>query len=152
MFGKLTKRLDPDEIVTLVVAGLWMWAGWSTWNDLTGKPKNAPHLMIPGEWRSILWWATAVFAVWGLRLPRRCKLRRFSIAFLALMPSVRLFSYTASWVFSWEIIDRLIPDTVLSGDQNAWASIWVYLALDFMVLLLAKSPWSWGYLHRSKGK
>ena len=142
----IRRHADPDELLTVIIAVAWLWAGWSTWHDLIGHPRDAPHLRIAGHVRAVLWWASAAAALVGLRLPRTCGARKWSAAALGLMPTVRLGSYTASWAASWSFVDPLIPNDVMVGDPNAWGSLWIYVLLDVLVAARILAPWSWSYL------
>ena len=61
------------------------------------------------------------------------------------MFNLRLGSYLASWMASWEWIDRFLPDDIMQGDPRALGSMWIYVAL---VLCLMLAPWSWSYLDK----
>ena len=142
----IRRHLDPDEILTLIIAGAWIYAGVSTWHDLIGHPRDAPHLRIPGQIRASMWIGTAVLSLVALRLSRVCGLRRFSAIALGLTPTVRLASYLFSWVASWPIVDAVLDDRAIVGDPRAWGSLWIYVALDALVLARVLAPWSWRYL------
>lgn len=145
----IRKHVDPDELLTILVCAGWMWAGASTWADLIGKPRDAPHLRIPGEVRAVVWWVTAAAPLLTLRLSRTCALRRSALVGLLIMPTVRLTSYVFSWVASWELVDGFIPDRWIIGDSHAWGSLWIYMVLDVLVVCTILAPWSWVYLDRS---
>lgn len=154
MIAWLRRHADPDECLVIIIAIGCVWAGWATWHDILGKPRDAPHLRIPGTWRSFIWWGCALVGLVALRFPRGCWARRWAHSFLGIgfMISFRLGSYLASWVCSWDWVDALIPDETIKGDPLAWGSMWLYYIGEVAVLCLMLAPWSWDYLNAAHGR
>lgn len=150
MIRWIRSHADPDECLAILLAGICLWAGWATWNDIIGKPKDAPHLRIHGEVRAFMWWGCAFVSLAALRLPRTCRTRRWAHGFLGVgfMINLRLGSYLASWVASWGWIDNVLPDDIMQGDPRAVGSMWIYVGLDVLVMCLMLAPWSWSYLDK----
>lgn len=150
MIQWIRRHADPDECLVILLAILCVWAGWSTWNDLGGRPKDAPHLRIPGEARAFMWWGCAALGLLALRMRRGCWVRRWAHSFMGMgfMVSLRLVSYTTSWVLSWEWVDRFIPDKLVEGDPHAWGSIWLYLWAEVGLIALMFAPYDWSYLNQ----
>lgn len=141
-------RVGPSGALLLALGFLWVWAGVATWNDLIGRPRDAPHLMFDGHIRSAIWIGTGLLAIYAHLV--RSNLRALANGLLFIMPTVRLVSYAFSWVISFELVDGFVPDRVLEGDPNAYGSMWIYLAIDLLVLCSMWAPRTWEALRAAQ--
>lgn len=123
---------------------LWSWCGISVWNDFGARLNDAPHLLIPGELRWVVWLFTGGLAIYAHN--KGWKLRRLATPLLFLMPTVRFCSYVTSWLLSTEILDFAVPDYILEGDPRAWGNVWLYPVLDLLVLCALWAPRRWSAL------
>jgi len=152
MFNWVRRRVDPDELMAIVLIGVCAWRAVAAWNDLVGKPRDAPHLHLDPHFRAILWMVCALISLIGLRIPRGSKLRFWAHSPMGagLMFSFVLASYTASWVVSWPAVDWVFDDELIKGDPNAWGSMPYYFLGMMWALAITVAPWDWNYLRRSR--
>lgn len=141
-FMRFMERIGPCGLAMLACVLLWVLCGIGTWRGYAGRPSDAPHPLIPAPVRGAVWIATGLFALVGVRWR---DMRPICLGLLTLMPTVRVVSYTWSWVMSWGVwswvsswpiwqwgpIDRIVPDGDLyRGSPAGW-----YLAVHPLVML-----------------
>lgn len=151
MIRWISRRVDPDELMTIIFSMVCFWRCSAAWCDLVGKPTDAPHLHIPPHWRAVLWFACGAIGLLALRVPRRCKLREWALSpsGMGAMFTFVLSSYLASWFVSWPFIDPLIDDDIFVGDPHAWGSMPYYLLGVLWCLAVQLAPRDWSYLYRT---
>lgn len=132
------RHLSPRGLSIVVLGLLWIPLGIGTLHGLSGKPDNAPHLHIPAEIRGIAWILTGLFAIAiGMRGKRH--LHRYALAALAVMPTVRALSYSASWAM-WLL--------GVGGSPAGYYTSAPWWAFMQSVLMASYAPTTWGYLRR----
>ncbi|WP_337124123.1 hypothetical protein, partial [Staphylococcus aureus] len=89
---------------------IWIQVGIGTIQGYSGKPADAPHLLISGDIRGSIWILCAVIAFF-LALKKTTEAHRWAIIALAFMPVVRLVSYLLSWVLYLDIVGGAFDKT-----------------------------------------
>lgn len=150
MIGWIRRHADPDELLVIIYAAVCLWRAAATWQDLVGKPRDAPHLQIAPHDRAWMWVACALVGTVGLLVPRGSRFRFWAHSPMGagFMFSFVLASYTASWVTSWPIVDAILDDEIIKGDPHAWGSMPYYLLGLGWAIVLMLAPWDWTFLDR----
>ena len=92
------RQLGYRGSVLLTFGAVWILLGMSISEDRIVE--GVPHLLIPGEIRTILWVTTGVLAILAAWRPPGFN-DAFGWAALYLMPAVRTISYAIAWSDSW---------------------------------------------------
>lgn len=124
-------RILRARLWLIPCALIWIPMGIGTMNGLAGKPRDAPHLLIPQDIRGWVWIVTGLAALVVLVADRRRSERgtRVAAALLLIMPLVRALSYSLAGVYA---ITDLDGDGGLDGSPSAY-----YTCLPWWIISLA---------------
>lgn len=124
-------RILRARLWLIPCALIWIPMGIGTMNGLAGKPRDAPHLLIPQDIRGWVCIVTGLAALVVLLADRHRSERgtRVAAALLLIMPLVRALSYSLAGVYA---ITDLDGDGGLSGSPDAY-----YTCLPWWIISLA---------------
>ena len=124
-------RILRARLWLIPCALIWIPMGIGTMNGLAGKPRDAPHLLIPQDLRGWVWIVTGLAALVVLVADRHRSERgtRVAAALLLIMPLVRALSYSLAGVYA---ITDLDGDGGLDGSPDAY-----YTCLPWWIISLA---------------
>lgn len=124
-------RILRARLWLIPCALIWIPMGIGTMNGLAGKPRDAPHLLIPQDIRGWVWIVTGLAALVVLVADRHRSERgtRVAAALLLIMPIVRALSYSIAGVYA---ITDLDGDGGLDGSPDAY-----YTCLPWWIISLA---------------
>lgn len=124
-------RILRARLWLLPCALIWIPMGIGTMHGLAGKPRDAPHLLLPQDLRGWVWIVTGLAALVVLVADRHRSERgtRVAAALLLIMPLVRALSYSLAGVYA---ITDLDGDGGLDGSPDAY-----YTCLPWWIISLA---------------
>ena len=124
-------RILRARLWLIPCALFWIPMGIGTMHGLAGKPRDAPHLLIPQDLRGWAWIVTGVVALVVLVADRHRSERgtRVAAALLLIMPLVQALSYSLAGVYA---ITDLDGDGGLDGSPDAY-----YTCLSWWTISLA---------------
>lgn len=139
---KLFDWLGPRGSLLVFCGIIWIQTGIGTMQGYAGQPTDAPHLLVPGLIRGLVWVVAGVLAI-VLAPTRSIKYHKFSITMLGIMPVVQALSYLLSWVVSWSLFQAIFPTFPLAGYPRAeyTSTFWQAEFLLVVVLMLAPATW-----------
>lgn len=148
--------LGPRGSAILLCAVIWIQVGVGTIQGYSGKPSDAPHLLLSGDIRGVLWITFAVIAVFlacsaahPRHAGRRKPLYRYALVSLAVMPVVRLISYGLSWVLSLDVVGDILNDSPgFQGSQAAAYGTTSWQVQCLLIVVIGWFPASWEALNR----
>lgn len=125
-------RILRARLWLIPCALIWIPMGIGTMNGLAGKPRDAPHLLIPQDLRGWAWIVTGLAALVVLVADRHRSERgtRVAAALLLIMPLVRALSYSIAGLYA--IVDLDGDGEGLSGSPYAY-----YTCLPWWIISLA---------------
>lgn len=132
------RRLGPRGSAIVLTAIIFIQVGIGTVQGYSGKPNDAPHLLVSGEYRGSAWIFFALAAVL-LAFRRRRKSDAVAIVLLSVMPVVRLISYSLSWFLSLDIVGDYLQNT--PGLQGSPAAGYGTTSWQSQILLLIMIMW-----------
>ena len=129
-------RILRARLWLLPCALIWIPMGIGTMNGLAGKPRDAPHLLIPQDLRGWVWIVTGLAALVVLVADRHHSERgtRVAAALLLIMPLVRALSYSLAGVYA---ITDLDGDGGLDGSPDAYYTCLPWWAISLAILTQA---------------
>lgn len=129
-------RILRARLWLLPCALLWIPVGIGTMHGLAGKPRDAPHLLIPQDLRGWAWIVTGLAALVVLVADRRRSERgtRVAAALLLVMPLVRALSYSLAGVYA---ITDLDGDGGLDGSPDAYYTCLPWWSISLAILTQA---------------
>lgn len=129
-------RILRARLWLLPCALIWIPMGIGTMNGLAGKPRDAPHLLIPQDLRGWVWIVTGLAALVVLLADRHRSERgtRVAAAVLLIMPLVRALSYSLAGVYA--VVD-LDGDGGLNGSPDAYYTCLPWWAISLAILTQA---------------
>ena len=129
-------RILRARLWLLPCALIWIPMGIGTMNGLAGKPRDAPHLLIPQDLRGWVWIVTGLAALVVLVADRHRSERgtRVAAALLLIMPLVRALSYSLAGVYA---ITDLDGDGGLDGSPDAYYTCLPWWAISLAILTQA---------------
>lgn len=130
-------RILRARLWLIPCALIWIPMGIGTMNGLAGKPRDAPHLLIPQDLRGWAWIVTGLAALVVLVADRErteCA-TRVAAALLLIMPLVRAVSYSIAGVYS--IVDLDGVGVGLDGSRDAYYTADPWWALSLAILTQA---------------
>lgn len=129
-------RILRARLWLLPCALIWVPMGIGTMNGLAGKPRDAPHLLIPQDLRGWVWIVTGLAALVVLVADRHHSERgtRVAAALLLIMPLVRALSYSLAGVYA---ITDLDGDGGLGGSPDAYYTCLPWWSLSLAILTQA---------------
>lgn len=133
----ILRCLGPRGTLIALAAPGWITLGIGTVAGFSGKPQDAPHLLIPEDIRGWALWIVPGLLALALVAARREQPQRLAVALLSLGPMVRAFSYSWAW-WAW-----LLSDDGASSGFYAAAAWWLLLLL---VTCMVYAPDTWHYL------
>ena len=124
-------RILRARLWLIPCALIWIPMGIGTMNGLAGKPRDAPHLLIPQDIRGWVWIVTGLAALVVLVADRHHSEHgtRVAAALLLIMPLMRALSYSLAGVYA---ITDLDGDGGLDGSPYAY-----YTCLPWWIISLA---------------
>lgn len=124
-------RILRARLWLIPCALIWIPMGIGTMHGLAGKPRDAPHLLIPQDIRGWAWIVTGLAALVVLVADRHRSEHgtRAAAALLLIMPLVRALSYSLAGVCA---ITDLDGDGGLDGSPDAY-----YTCLPWWIISLA---------------
>ena len=129
-------RILRARLWLIPCALLWIPAGIGTMHGLAGKPRDAPHLLIPQDLRGWVWIVTGLAALVVLVADRHRSERgtRVAAALLLIMPLVRALSYSLAGVYA--IVD-LDGNGGLNGSPSAYYTCLPWWTISLAILTQA---------------
>ena len=129
-------RILRARLWLLPCALIWIPMGIGTMNGLAGKPRDAPHLLIPQDLRGWVWIVTGLAALVVLVADRHHSERgtRVAAALLLIMPLVRALSYSIAGVYA---ITDLDGDGGLNGSPDAYYTCLPWWTISLAILTQA---------------
>ena len=129
-------RILRARLWLLPCALIWIPMGIGTMNGLAGKPRDAPHLLIPQDLRGWVWIVTGLAALVVLVADRHRSERgtRVAAAVLLIMPLVRALSYSIAGVYA---ITDLDGDGGLNGSPDAYYTCLPWWTISLAILTQA---------------
>ena len=129
-------RILRARLWLIPCALIWIPMGIGTMNGLAGKPRDAPHLLIPQDLRGWVCIATGLAALVVLVADRHHSERgtRVAAALLLIMPLVRALSYSLAGVYA---ITDLDGDGGLNGSPSAYYTCLPWWAISLAILTQA---------------
>ena len=129
-------RILRARLWLLPCALIWIPMGIGTMNGLAGKPRDAPHLLIPQDLRGWVWIVTGLAALVVLVADRHHSERgtRVAAALLLIMPLVRALSYSLAGVYA---ITDLDGDGGLDGSPDAYYTCLPWWTISLAILTQA---------------
>ena len=129
-------RILRARLWLIPCALIWIPMGIGTMNGLAGKPRDAPHLLIPQDLRGWVWIVTGLAALVVLVADRHHSERgtRVAAALLLIMPLVRALSYSLAGVYA---ITDLDGDGGLDGSPDAYYTCLPWWAISLAILTQA---------------
>ena len=129
-------RILRARLWLIPCALIWIPMGIGTMNGLAGKPRDAPHLLIPQDIRGWVWIVTGLAALVVLVADRHRSERgtRVAAALLLIMPLVRALSYSLAGVYA--IVD-LDGDGGLDGSPSAYYTCLPWWTISLAILTQA---------------
>lgn len=129
-------RILRARLWLLPCALIWIPMGIGTMNGLAGKPRDAPHLLIPQDIRGWVWIVTGLAALVVLVADRHRSERgtRVAAAVLLIMPLVRALSYSLAGVYA--VVD-LDGDGGLNGSPDAYYTCLPWWTISLAILTQA---------------
>ena len=129
-------RILRARLWLLPCALIWIPMGIGTMNGLAGKPRDAPHLLIPQDLRGWALIVTGVVALVVLVADRHRSERgtRVAAALLLIMPLVRALSYSIAGVYA--IVD-LDGNGGLDGSPGAYYTCLPWWTISLAILTQA---------------
>lgn len=124
-------RILRARLWLIPCALIWIPMGIGTMNGLAGKPRDAPHLLIPQDIRGWVWIVTGLAALVVLVADRHRSEHgtRVAAALLLIMPLARALSYSLAGVY---VIVDLDGNGGLNGSPGAY-----YTCLPWWIISLA---------------
>lgn len=137
------QRLGPRAFAIVLCAFMWCQIGIGTLQGYSGKPADAPHLLVDGNIRGAAWILTAVLAL-ILALRKNSDAHRTAIVLLTIMPTVRLVSYFISWVLSLDIVGDVFAETQgLQGSPSALYGTAIWQSMLVLLMFVMFLPLEW---------
>ena len=129
-------RILRARLWLIPCALIWIPMGIGTMNGLAGKPRDAPHLLIPQDLRGWVWIVTGLAALVVLVADRHRSERgtRVAAALLLIMPLVRALSYSLAGVYA---ITDLDGDGGLDGSPDAYYTCLPWWSISLAILTQA---------------
>jgi len=129
-------RILRARLWLLPCALIWIPMGIGTMNGLAGKPRDAPHLLIPQDLRGWVWIVTGLAALVVLVADRHRSEHgtRVAAALLLIMPLVRALSYSLAGVYA---ITDLDGDGGLDGSPDAYCTCLPWWTISLAILTQA---------------
>ena len=129
-------RILRARLWLIPCALIWIPMGIGTMNGLAGKPRDAPHLLIPQDLRGWVWIVTGLAALVVLVADRHRSERgtRVAAALLLIMPLVRALSYSIAGVYA--IVD-LDGNGGLNGSPSAYYTCLPWWTISLAILTQA---------------
>lgn len=129
-------RILRARLWLIPCALIWIPMGIGTMNGLAGKPRDAPHLLIPQDLRGWVWIVTGLAALVVLVADRHRSERgtRVAAALLLIMPLVRALSYSIAGVYA---IADLDGDGGLDGSPHAYYTCLPWWTISLAILTQA---------------
>jgi len=129
-------RILRARLWLIPCALIWIPMGIGTMHGLAGKPRDAPHLLIPQDIRGWAWIVTGLAALVVLVADRRRSERgtRVAAALLLIMPLVRALSYSLAGVYA---ITDLDGNGGLNGSPSAYYTCLPWWTISLAILTQA---------------
>ena len=129
-------RILRARLWLIPCALIWIPMGIGTMNGLAGKPRDAPHLLIPQDIRGWVWIVTGLAALVVLVADRHRSEHgtRVAAALLLIMPLVRALSYSIAGVYA--IVD-LDGNGGLNGSPSAYYTCLPWWTISLAILTQA---------------
>lgn len=129
-------RILRARLWLIPCALIWIPMGIGTMNGLAGKPRDAPHLLIPQDIRGWVWIVTGLAALVVLVADRHRSehATRVAAALLLIMPLVRALSYSIAGVYA--IVD-LDGNGGLNGSPSAYYTCLPWWTISLAILTQA---------------
>ena len=129
-------RILRARLWLIPCALIWIPMGIGTMNGLAGKPRDAPHLLIPQDLRGWACIATGLAALVVLVADRHRSEHgtRVAAALLLTMPLVRALSYSLAGVYA--IVD-LDGNVGLNGSPSAYYTCLPWWTISLAILTQA---------------
>lgn len=129
-------RILRARLWLIPCALIWIPMGIGTMNGLAGKPRDAPHLLIPQDIRGWVWIVTGLAALVVLVADRHRSEHgtRVAAALLLTMPLVRALSYSLAGVYA--IVD-LDGNGGLNGSPSAYYTCLPWWTISLAILTQA---------------
>ena len=129
-------RILRARLWLIPCALIWIPMGIGTMNGLAGKPRDAPHLLIPQDIRGWVWIVTGLAALAALVADRHRSEHgtRVAAALLLIMPLVRALSYSIAGVYA--IVD-LDGNGGLDGSPSAYYTCLPWWTISLAILTQA---------------
>ena len=129
-------RILRARLWLIPCALIWIPMGIGTMHGLAGKPRDAPHLLIPQDLRGWAWIVTGVVALVVLVADRHRSERgtRVAAALLLIMPLVQALSYSLAGVYA--IVD-LDGNGGLNGSPSAYYTCLPWWTISLAILTQA---------------
>ena len=129
-------RILRARLWLIPCALIWIPMGIGTMNGLAGKPRDAPHLLIPQDLRGWVWIVTGLAALVVLVADRHRSERgtRVAAALLLIMPLVQALSYSLAGVYA--IVD-LDGNGGLNGSPSAYYTCLPWWTISLAILTQA---------------
>ena len=130
-------RILRARLWLIPCALIWIPMGIGTMNGLAGKPRDAPHLLIPQDIRGWVCIATGLAALVVLVADRHRSERgtRVAAALLLIMPLVRALSYSLAGVYA--IVDLDGDGEGLTGSPDAYYTCLPWWTISLAILTQA---------------
>jgi len=130
-------RILRARLWLLPCALFWIPMGIGTMHGLAGKPRDAPHLLIPQDIRGWACIATGLAALVVLVADRHRSERgtRVAAALLLIMPLVRALSYSLAGVYA--IVDLDGDGEGLTGSPDAYYTCLPWWSISLAILTQA---------------
>gem|GEM_PF-1607478 len=130
-------RILRARLWLLPCALIWIPMGIGTMNGLAGKPRDAPHLLLPQDLRGWVWVITGLMALVVLIRDRERTERgtRVAAALLLIMPLIRALSYSVAGVYA--IVDLDGDGEGLTGSPDAYYTCLPWWSISLAILTQA---------------
>lgn len=130
-------RILRARLWLIPCALIWIPMGIGTMNGLAGKPRDAPHLLIPQDLRGWACIVTGLAALVVLVADRHRSERgtRVAVALLLIMPLVRALSYSLAGLYA--IVDLDGDGEGLTGSPDAYYTCLPWWTISLAILTQA---------------